>query len=290
MHQLYQLLPRLYRMMDQEGLLEKFLEVCQARLEAVYDDEAVLRTIQGIHETPQEYLKYIARSLGWRLQGKTDETMRNECATIVEMYDLKGTPYAIRLLSKLTLDKLFKKLGELYTPTTDSASEIVVSPDSDLSSLLASEGDFVNEEWNEEGGYEYHYDPLYSYVVFIVVDPDDYTYGEVRPRIAAFKNLIHTMHPAGRFCYPYIVCRARTDNHWKKLQQLYTEITGLKTFDDMGTFDDGGRFDENDEPIDPSVSTHFRIEWSTFDDEGTFDDDGTFDDGIWEVLGIFEVS
>ena len=293
MHRLYNLLPAIYRAMDDDAFLERFCDVMQARLESVYEDEAELREIQGIWTTRDEYLKYIARSLGWKLQAKAEEERRNECATIVDFYDLKGTPYAIRLILNLTLDKLFKKLGELYAPNEGSASEILVTPDDDLSSLLASEGNFVYDDWNENGGYEYHHDTEnrhYSYIVFIVIDPDDYTYGEIRPRVKAFKNIIHTMHPAGRYCYPYFVCRARAPHHWKKLQQVYTELTGLKTLDDLGYLDDGGRLDENDEPIDDSISTFFRIEWLTLDDEGTLDDAGTLDDGIWECVGIFEIA
>ena len=295
---MYNLLPKLYEFMDDQGTLEAFLRPLQAELEEIYTDEARLREIQGIFTTDADYLKYISRSLGWKLQSKTEEARRQETATIVEFYDLKGTPYAIRLISKLTLDKLFKKLGELWTPTDESASEITTTPDADLTSLLAGNGTFVNLDWNSDGSYEYGYVDKYSYVVFIVVDPDDYTYGEIRPRIKAFKNLIHTMHPAGRYCYPYIVCRGSAPHHFKQIQSVYEEITGLQTLDDLGSVDDGGRLDENDEPIDPSVSTRYYIDWECLDDQTsdptpddeTLDDDGTLDDGLWAVYGLFEIS
>ena len=292
--------------MDDEGVLETFLAPLQAELEEIHSDEARLREIQGIFTTDADYLKYIARSLGWKLQSKTEEARRQEAATIVEFYDLKGTPYAIRLISKLTLDKLFKGLGELWTPTAASASEITTTPEFDLDDLLDSNGTFVNSDWNASGGYEYGYEPEYSYVVFIRIDPEDYTFGEIGPRIKAFKNLIHTMHPAGRFCYPYIVCCGTKAEHFGAIQQVYEEITGLRTFDDLGYLDDGGRWDTNDEPLDPSVSTNFYFAWDYLDDQTadatpeweTFDDDDgqptpsylEFDTGLWEVHGILEIS
>ena len=303
---LYDLLPKLYKFMDDDGVLETFLAPLQAELEEIHSDEARLREIQGIFTTDADYIKYIARSLGWKLQSKTEEARRQEAATIVEFYDLKGTPYAIRLVSKLTLDKMFKKLGELWSPVTASASEINETAGDDLADLLASNGTFVNSDWNDAGSHEYGYVDKYSYIVFIVVDPDDYVYGELRPRIKAFNNLIHTMHPAGRFCYPYIICRGTREEHYKQVQLCYEEITGLKTFDDLEYLDDGGLFDANDEPIHPSVSTNFYHAWDRLDDQTsdptpedeTFDDDDgaatptylCWDTGLWEVHGIFEIS
>jgi len=290
MNNIWNLLPQLYHLMDREGELERFLAPLQAELQSVYDDEQGLRQLQSISETDPDYLKYIARSLGWQLQAKDDDERRNECATIVDFYDLKGTPYAIRLISTLTLDKLFKKLGELWTPVEGSASVITTEADANLASLLASEGTFVNLDWNDEGGYAYHYDPLYSYIVFIRIDPDDYTYGEIRPRVKAFKNLIHTMHPAGRFCYPYFICRGTRADHYKQVLLVRQELTGLRTFDDLGFWDDGGTLDGNDAPIDRSVSTKMYLDWEILDDGGDLDDEGTWDDGLWACFGLLEIA
>ena len=287
---MYDLLPEIYHEMDTDGQLEVFLDALQVNFQEWYDDEAGLRKLQDIRETPGGYIKYIARSLGWTLQDPTEEGRRNECAMIADLYDLKGTPYAIRLISRLSFDRFFKKLGEMYTPIAASASTITTTPSDDLAALLASEGEFVYEDWNAEGGFTYHYDPLYSYFVFIVINPDDYVYGEFTPKFKKFLVWLHTMHPAGRFCYPYILCRGWRAEHYKTLQMLYEEITGLKTFDDLEFLDDGGAFDEDDSPIHPSVSTKFYIEWGCFDDEGTLDDAGFFDDGQWELHGIAELA
>ena len=290
MLRMYDLLPEVYREHDTNHELEVFLDTLQDQWDAWYEDEATLRLIQDIWHTPGEYLKYIARSLGWTLQGTTEEERRNETAMIADLYDLKGTPYAIRLISRLSFGRRFKKIAETYTPTAASASEITIVPDSDLAELLASEGDFVYEDWNDEGGYEYHYDPLYSYFVFVYIDPEDYVYGEVRPKFQKFLGWLHMMHPAGRFCYPYIVSRGWRTEHYKQLQLLYEEVTGLLTLDDGGFTDDGGRLDENDEPLHESISTLFRIEWLCLDDDGTTDDDGYLDDGLWECHAIAEIA
>lgn len=284
---LYDLLPRIYHIEDGQGYLRNFLWGFQRKLGEIYRDEKGLRIIQGISETPYWYLPYIAQSLGWQLQNKDPALQRNECASIADYYDLKGTPYGIRLLCNLTLDRLFRRLMEFYAPSDGSASTILATPNDNLASLLNNEGDFVDPSWNNS---TYHYDPLYSYAVEIWIDPNTYTYGEIRPRVQAFKERIHTMHPAGRYCYPYIVCRGTRASHYKQVQLVYEEITGLKTFDDLGAFDDGGRFDENDAPIDQSLSTKFYKDWKSFDDGGSLDDDGFLDDGFWEVHGIFEIS
>ena len=285
MVRLYDLLPRVYQERDTQNYLKNFLWGFQEELGKIYRDEKVLRTIQGISSAPSAYLPYIARSLGWRLHNKDYAARRNECASIADYYDLKGTPYGIRLLSHLTLDRLFRRLMEFYPPSAASASTIITTPNDDLAALLDSEGSFVDPSWGT-----YHYDPLYSYAIEMRVDPNNYAYGEIRPRIKAFKNRIHTMHPAGRYCYPYIYCRGTRASHYKQVQFVYEEITGLKTYDDLGSFDDGGRLDEDDEPVDQSLSTKFYKDWKAFDDDGTLDDNGYLDDGFWEVHGIFEIN
>jgi len=306
-YQLYNLLPEIYHRRDENDELKDFLAAFQATLEEIHEDELALRSIQDIFTTPVKYLKYIARSLGWKLQSTGEEEKRNECATIIDFYDLKGTPYGIRLISKLTINKFFNRLMELYTPVGTSSSEITETPDADLADLLANGGDFVDDDWDPaEGGTGYHYDPLYSYIVFVRIDPDNYTYGEIRPRIAAFKNLIHALHPAGRYCYPYLVCRGTKKEHYQQVQFAYEEITGLKTYDDLGYLDDGGFLDENDAPLDESVSTKMYIDWGYLDtlnedptpawhEFDTFGDDptpdvGYWDDGLWSVHGTFEIS
>ena len=306
-YNIYDLLPYVYKELDDEDHLKTFLDAVQATLEEIHEDEADLRKIQGIWTTPWKYLKYIARSLGWKLSAGTEESQRHEASTIVDFYDLKGTPYGIRLISKLTLNKFFKKLLELYTPAATSASEITGTADTELQYLIDDQGNFVNADWDPGlGGTGYDFAPLYSYIVFMKVDPDNYTYGEIRPRIVAFKKAIHTIHPAGRYCYPYIMCTGTKPEHYKQIQYVYEEITGLKTFDDTEYFDDGGRFDENDEPIDPSASTNFYFNWGrldTLDDQATpewdeFDTtDGEatpdwerWDDGVWGVYGIFQIN
>ena len=289
MVRLYDLLPRVYRERDTEGFLRDFLWGFQKKLGEIYHDEKVLRVIQSIPNSPQRFLPYIAKSLGWKLQNTEPKLQKNECASIADYYDLKGTPYGIRLLSHLTLDKLFHRLMEFYTPAAESASKITTIPNDDLAGLLASNGDFVIPTWNN-GISDYHYDPLYSYVVEARVDPSNYTYGEIRPRIKAFKNRIHTMHPAGRYCYPYIFCQGARTEDYKAISLVYEEITGIQTYDDTRFFDDGGRFDEADDPIDESLSTKFYKEWKTFDDEGSLDDEGFLDDGTWSVHGIFEIN
>ncbi len=290
MLRMYDLLPEVYHEMDTNGELRVFLDTLQARFAEWYDDEAILRTVQSIEQTPPEYLKYIARSLGWVLQSQTDEERRNETAMIVDFYDLKGTPYAINLISSLSFGPLYKGLGEFWTPTPESASDITTSPTSDLAELLNNDGEFVYEDWNDEGTSDYHYDPLYSYFVFVVVDPEDYAFGSVTPRFKKFFSWLHQMHPAGRFCYVYVMCRGWRTEHYMPLQLLWEELTGLKAYDDLGYFDDGGSFDEEDEPIHESLSTIFRIEWEYFDDAGFLDDDGFLDDGQWEVHGLVEIA
>jgi len=130
------------------------------------------------------------------------------------------------------------------------------------------------------------------------VKPEQYTYGELKPRTDAFKALIHTMHPAGRYCYPFIVCQATTEAHHSKVQDCYDEITGKKHWDSLKTFDAGKTWDESDEPIDPSASTILRLNAETFDEASrTWDEtEGDppawkkWDMGLWEVLGLFEIS
>ena len=48
---MYDLLPKLYKFMDDEGVLETFLAPLQAELEEIHSDEARLREIQGIFTT-----------------------------------------------------------------------------------------------------------------------------------------------------------------------------------------------------------------------------------------------
>ena len=306
-YKLYDLLPYVYHEMDSQGHLEDFLDAFQATVEEIHEDEKDLRKIQGIWTTPWKYLRYIARSLGWKLSAESEESQRNEAATIVDFYDLKGTPYGIRLISKLTLNKFFQRLIELYTPTPASASEITETASDELQYLIDDNGEFVNAAWDPTlGGTGYDFDKRYSYIVFMRVFPDDYTYGEIRPRIQAFKDIIHTMHPAGRYCYPYIICNGTKAEDYEQIQYVYEELTGLKTYDDTRTFDDGGSFDENDDPIDPSVSTHFYYnlgnldtldsqatpQWDEFDtDDGAATPDWErWDDGVWGIYGIFQIN
>jgi len=278
---MFDLLPEVYRLLDKGGELEGFLDGLQAEINHVHEGELGLRLLQSIFQTPARYLKYIARSLGWKLQSTDEAEMRNECATIIDFYDLKGTPYGIRLMSKLTLDKFFNRIVELYAPVAASASTITETAPDDLQALLDNEGDFLPHTHDENGdvipnpwdpgagGTGYDFQPLYSYIVLIRVNPEDYAYGEIRPRIKAFKGVMRRLHPAGRYCYPYIVCQAYRPEHFRKIQDVYEEITGLKTFNDLGHFNDGGCFNEVDEPIDSSVSTTMHIEYrnlNTVDD------------------------
>ena len=306
-YKLQDLLPETYEQEDIDGHLKTFLDAFQATLEKIHEDELSLRLIQGIFTTPVKYLKYIARSLGWQLQSQDEDEKRNECSTIIDYYDLKGTPYGIRLISHLSFDKFFEKIGEAYTETAESSSEIVLTPPTYLAKLLNEEGDFVDTDWDPAtGGTGYGYDPLYSYFIFIRVDPDDYTFGDLTPRVKAFMNIIQTMHPAGRYCYPYIYSIATRDDQYAKIQKMNEEIIGHKFFDDEGHWDDGGFFDVEAEPIDPSASSIFLVDIGNFDDlddEATpgykhfddLDDEATpgyehFDDGIWQVHAVMEVS
>lgn len=292
MIELYKLLPQFYHLRDAElGYpLKLFLEPLQAKLEEVYRDEQVLRRVQDPDHCPEPFLVWIAQSLGWNYMSTIPEHQRVEAKEIVNFYDLKGTPYAMRLLSWIAFGDLFKRLLEFYPKGEGQVSSIRVDYESMpywFRYLMEGRGHFVVESWKEEKiarrGRPYGFDPknpYWAYCVYLTVLPDQYERGTVRPRYLHFIKNYQRWHPAGRFCYVYITMPFFRPEHEILGDYLVDELTGTLHFDSFWRFDEGIRYDSSNEPVHPSISYFKTRSYRNLDEEGK-----TFDSGWrWDEL------
>ncbi len=284
---LYNLLPGFYQLFDRERgePLKKFLEVLQEHLDRIYEDEKVLRVLQDPYKNPEEFLKYIALSLGWEFMAQDAESQRSEAVEIVNFYDLKGTPYAIRLLAAVTFPKWFKYISEYYDGAQTSISTIrrpwaLVRPA--LKELLGGIGVFSVPEWAEQKLHErgrvydiHNTGRLYHYFVELDVQPGSFEPGELRAAVERFIRQLERFHPAGRTCYLYV--RAPSGTTPEHGSAVIAELGGRLTLDLGWTLDTPTiTWDMTSEPVHPSLSWHFPKEMGMLDDGRILDDPSWF--------------
>lgn len=297
---MYELLPDFYRLLDAERgePLKKFLEPMQAVLDAIYADEKILRTLQDPRATPAEFLKWIALSLGWEFITQDVEAQRNEALEIVNFYDLKGTPYAMRLLAALTLSPWFVRLSEYYDGGPGSISTIrrswALAPEN-LKAALAGAGKFGDAEWLAERiaerGRPYDFSPsnrLYHYFVEVLVSPGSFARGELRKGVLGFIEKYRQFHPAGRFAYIYI--RAPSGVVPDHGAAVIEELCGGIYLDLGWQYDTERIFDAPHDPVHPSTSWYFPRILNTFDKGTVLDDGWTWDMGDMDAHILIELN
>lgn len=295
---LYYLLPRIYREMDTDGTLKVFIGAFQSVLQSLHDDEERLRLIQDIGRTDQQYLKYIARSLGWQLRSTEESEQRAEVRRIVDYYDLKGTPYGIRLLARRHLGDVFSRLMEFYPGDSTSASNIIEnynSTDQTLRDLLDGKGDFLDKEWlqarQEQLDREYGFDVnnrLYSYFIRCDVTPNNYS--PLFDKVSALLKDLQTMHPAGRFGYLYFVTSPMTNDDTQLGSDLMDDLVGGRRLNALWTLNSGKRLDTPTRPVDPSESWLLSKHPDTLDIGRNLDGSWHLDDTHSTVGVLVEIS
>jgi len=283
MYKLYELLPEFYRVVDKEvGYpLRDFLDVIQEKLDEIYRDEKKLRLIQDPDHCREDFLYWIARSLEWKFISETTEQKRREAHEIINMYDLKGTPYAMRLLSRLCFGSLFKGLKEFYAGDGTSISTIrcdYYEQDYWLRYMIEGNGNFAVESWKEakiaERGRPYGFDKknrFWSYLVDVEIWPQEYVYGTVRPKVVKFIRSYLQFHPAGRFCYLYIHMPIPHPKYEKQGSDLIDELTGTLHLDAFWHFDTGKAWDEGEGPVHPSISSLLVKQYDLLDNDWQYD-------------------
>lgn len=300
MLKLYELLPEFYRQRDAEigEPLRLFLEPLQAALEACARDEETLRLLQDPHRTPAPWLLYIAQSLDWVFLSEEEEAQRNEATEIVNIYDLKGTPYGIRLMLRLIFKDLFVRLIEFYPGGTGSISRLRQSweyANPTLRRLLLGEGNFAVPEWKEaqetRRGRPYDFrpqEPYWHYVAHLRVPPERYVPGELRAGIRRLLGLYERFHPAGRFMYLWI--EAPSDPEGRHGTAVIQELVGAVTLDMAWTLDEEGRiWDASADPVHPSLSWLFPLDLYRLDEERTLDEDWHWDEGELAAHAVIEL-
>lgn len=297
---LYQLLPEFYRFRDAElgEPLREFLEPLQAVLEACERDEETLRVLQDPHQTPAPWLHYIARSLDWVFLSEEEEARRNEATEIVNIYDLKGTPYAMRLIMRLIFGKLFQRLIEFFPGGTGSISRLRqpwASANATLKSLLVGEGDFPVPQWKEEQesrrGRPYDFDPTapyWHYVAHLRVPPELYMPGKLRAGIERLIQVYDRFHPAGRFLYLWV--EAPSDREGRHGTAVIQELIGAVRLDMAWEWDEEGRtFDAAADPVHPSISWLFPLDLYRLDEERVLDNAWHWDEGELAAHAVIEL-
>ena len=279
----YLLLPEFYRYIDgaQGEPLRKFTEPLRDKLTDIYLDELDLRKIQDPDSCPTDFLFWIAQSLGWTYINSDPEQQRREVREILNMYDLKGTPYAMRLLARLCFGSLFKRLAEFYQGAKESISSIRTAYDRQdywLRYMIEGNGVFAVQSWKEtkiaERGRPYGFNSkkrFWSYLVEIIILPQEYEYGMVRPKVIKFIQNYHKFHPAGRFCYLYIHMPIAKPKDEQKGSDLIDELTGALHLDTFWKFDDGRYWDEGLGPVHPSISSLLVKQYDELDTGWEYD-------------------
>jgi len=275
---LYGLLPPVYHRYD-EALgepLKKFLEPLQQKLDEIYQDQQRVALVQDPDLCRADFLPWIARSLGWDFMSTTENGRRLEVREIANFYDLKGTPYAVRLYSSLIFGPYFQRLYEFYDGNKSSISSIRYDYENFhywLRYLLEGNGQFAQESWRDqkiaERGRPYAFDRekrLYEYVVMNFVSPRIYTPGDLRPRVIRFVRHYRKFHPAGRYCYVMFFMPIGNDEESKLADYMIDELSGVVHFDSYWQFDEGIHFDEGPGPVHDSLSTIKIVQYRRFDE------------------------
>ncbi len=275
---LYGLLPPIYRKYD-EALgepLKKFLDPMQMKLDEIYQDQQRVALVQDPDWCREDFLAWIARSLGWNFLSSTTEGRRLEVREIVNFYDLKGTPYAIRLFSSLIFGPYFKRLYEFYDGGEGSISTIREDYENFnywLRYLLEGHGEFAVQSWKDakiaERGRPYSFDKdhrYYSYVVYNFVSPRIYQPGDLRPRVIRFVRNYQKWHPAGRYCYLVFHMPIGNDDESRLADLMIDELSGVPHFDSYWRFDEGMHFDQGPGPVHDSISTLKIVQYRHFDE------------------------
>lgn len=299
---LYKLLPDFYQIEDAKlGYpLRALLEPIQEKLNELHADEKALRKVQDPAQCPASFLPWIAESLGWRFMARTTENQRREAQEIANFYDLKGTPYAMRLLSRLSFGQLFQRLYEFYVPSPSSVSSICQDygdMDHWFRYLIEGHATFALESWKQariaERGRPYGFDRLkrhYSYCVYLRILPNEYEQGTVRPRFLHFIRNYNRWHPAGRFCYVYIVMPFFSAEDETKGDYLLEELVGTMHWDAYWRLDEGYRFDTGPGPVHESLSYQKVVEFKTLDDGRQFDEGWHWDETQAGAHAIIELA
>ncbi len=296
----YNLLPDFYRLKDEElGYpLKKFLEPMQAVLDAIYEDEVILRTLQDPRITPAEFLRWIAISLAWEFISQDIDAQRNEALEIVNFYDLKGTPYAMRLISALILSPWFDRLIEYYDGHAASISKIkepFASMDPGLKAAINGEGRFPDQEWYadqiKERGRPYDFSATnrrYHYFIKNDVPADSFEPGELRAAVLRFIEKYQRFHPAGRYAYLYFKTPSGEVPDGGAL--LIEELCGGLYWDLGWRYDDGYVFDAEADPVHPSVSWYFPRTMNTLDKGEAYDTGWVWDAGDLNAHVVIELN
>ena len=297
---LYNLLPGFYRLYDAERgePLKKFLEPFQEALDRIYDDEKILRTVQDPLKTPERFLRWIALSLAWEFISQDPEAQRNELLEVINFYDLKGTPYVMRLLAALSFPAWFERLVEYYPGTPASVSTILEPwPPSEqgLKEALAGTGQFLDNAWLTkrlaERGRPYDLSEsnrFYHYVIFNEVPPNSFQPGELRAAVLRFIRIYERFHPAGRYCYLYFKAPSgAVPDHGAAVIE---ELCGGLYWDLGWQFDTGRVWDAPADPVHPSVSWHFPWTMVQFDTSLEFDTGWTWDMGDLNAHVLIELN
>ena len=287
MVKLYDLLPELYHHEDAklDYPLKKFLEPLEAKLQEIYEDEKILRQVQDPDFCPEKFLPWIALSLGWQYMSTEPRHQRVEAKEIANFHDLKGTVYAMRLLSVISFGKLFQRLYEFrpagrgrHPGSISEIQEDYANMNYWFRYLIEGNGTFTVDEWKEEKiqarGKPYGFDPQnpwWAYCVYLFTTPQDYEPGTVRPRYLYFIKNYQRWHPAGRFCYIYIHMPFFRDEDETKGDLLVDELTGMLHWDSYWRLDEGVRFDTSEPPVHPSISHVKVVQYKTLDDGRYFD-------------------
>ena len=301
MIQLYDLLPDFYRAEDAKlgEPLKKFLTPLQEALESVYQDELALRQVQDPDFCREDFLRWIASSLGWQYMSTVPEHQRREAREIINFHDLKGTPYAMRLLSSIAFGDLFQRLYEFYEGADSSISTIRADYE-DMGQwfkhLIEGGGTFAVDDWKQakiaERGRPYGFDRnkrLYSYCVYLQLFPNQYVPGTVRPRFLYFIRNYWRFHPAGRFCYVYITMPFFRESDEQLGDTLLEELTGTLHWDASWHLDDGLLFDSGAGPVHDSISYFKVVEFKHLDDGRDFDAGWNWDETESGVHAIIEL-
>ena len=289
MIELYKLLPEIYHVEDEKlGFpLRRFLEPLQAKLKEIYEDEKLLRLVQDPDHCREDFLQWIAQSLGWSYMSTQTEHRRVEAKEIVNFHDLKGTVYAMRLLSWISFGPLFQRLYEFrpagrgkHPGSISEIQEDYAKMNQWFRYLIEGSGDFTVKEWKERKirlrGKPYGFDPrnpYWAYCVYLFVTPQDYVPGTVRPRYEYFIRNYQRWHPAGRFCYVYIHMPFFREEDETAGDHLVDELTGALHWDSYWRLDEGIRFDEFKPPVHPSIS-HLKVKQYKKLDTGKYFDEG----------------
>lgn len=105
------------------GPLRKYLNALGFSFADLSDSVENIKLIYDIENVPEQYLQYIAQTIGWKLFGNSPDKWRHQLRSAVEIYKRKGTlesiQYAINALivnTSLDVSGQVKELHESYLP------------------------------------------------------------------------------------------------------------------------------------------------------------------------------